>query len=49
MHRGVFHGLATAARAEGLLSLWKGLLPRLMLKSFGSSIWYSVYMAMGGR
>ena len=47
--KGIFHGLSTAARSEGFLSLWKGLLPRLVLKSFGSSIWYSVYMASGGR
>ena len=29
-------------------SLWKGLLPRLVLKSVGSSIWYAVYMAARG-
>ena len=23
---------------------WRGLLPRLVLKSLGSSLWYSVYM-----
>ena len=29
-----------AARQEGVLVLWRGLLPRLLLKSFGSMIWY---------
>eukprot|EP01046_Picozoa_sp_COSAG06_P007483 COSAG06_NODE_366_length_16768_cov_145.097246_3_plen_480_part_00 len=44
-YRGVFHGLASAAGADGLVSLWRGLLPRLFLKSVGSSVWYTVYMA----
>ena len=43
-YRNVAHGLLTAARTEGLLVLWRGLLPRLVLKSLGSSLWYSVYM-----
>ena len=39
-------GLVKAARTEGVLVLWRGLLPRLLLKSCGSSIWYSVYMTV---
>ena len=31
-YRNVAHGLLTAARTEGLLVLWRGLLPRLVLK-----------------
>ena len=31
--------------ADGVAALWRGLLPRLVLKSFGSSVWYTVYMA----
>ena len=42
--RGCVHGLQTAARREGLYSLWKGLLPRLLTKAFGSVIWYTTYM-----
>jgi hypothetical protein len=34
-----------AAALEGVGALWKGLLPRLVLKSLGSSLWYAVYMA----
>ena len=26
---------------EGALALWRGLLPRLLLKSFGSMIWWA--------
>ena len=44
-YKGVFDGLRSVARTEGVLSLWKGLLPRLVLKSLGSSVWLSVYMA----
>ena len=44
-YKGVFDGIRQAAAKEGIMSLWKGLLPRLIQKSFGSSIWYMVYMA----
>ena len=44
-YEGLLHGLQTAARREGLYSLWKGLLPRLLTKAFGSVIWYTTYMA----
>ena len=44
-YTGLADGLAKAARQEGLLALWKGLLPRLLLKSVGSAIWYAAYMA----
>ena len=44
-YAGLVDGLRKAARAEGALALWRGLLPRLLLKSLGSTIWYAVYMA----
>ena len=43
-YEGLLHGLGTAVRTEGLYSLWKGLLPRLLTKSMGSVIWYTTYM-----
>ena len=43
-YEGLAHGLQTAVRREGLYSLWKGLLPRLLTKSLGSVIWYTTYM-----
>ncbi|EOD27589.1 hypothetical protein EMIHUDRAFT_457130 [Emiliania huxleyi CCMP1516] len=33
-----------ASRAEGMASLWRGLLPRLVTKSTGSLVWYTTYM-----
>ena len=44
-YRGLCHGLRSAVRAEGAASLYRGLLPRLVLKSCGGSIWYTTYMA----
>ena len=41
---GLVHGLRRAARSEGVLSLWKGLAPRLLIKGMGSTIWYTTYM-----
>ena len=38
--------LLQAAKDEGIAVLWRGLLPRLLLKSMGSMIWYTVYMAI---
>jgi len=43
-YRSVVHGLSTAFRTEGLAALYRGLLPRLLLKSVGGALWYSVYM-----
>ena len=43
-YAGVVHGLRQAARSEGVLSLWKGLAPRLLIKGLGSTIWYTAYM-----
>lgn len=43
-YRGVIHGLRSVAATDGMLGLWRGLLPRLVLKSVGSSLWYTVYM-----
>ena len=47
-YAGMMDGMKQVAAKEGVLSLWKGLLPRLVLKSVGSSIWYAVYMAARG-
>ena len=44
-YTGVYHGLRSAAMTDGVAALWRGLLPRLVLKSVGSSVWYTVYMA----
>ena len=43
-YRGLLHGLWRAASADGVHSLWRGILPRLLIKGFGSSLWYSAYM-----
>jgi hypothetical protein len=43
-YEGLAHGLQKAVSSEGLYSLWKGLLPRLLTKSMGSVIWYTTYM-----
>ena len=34
-------GLRKAAADEGVTALYRGLLPRLLLKSLGGAIWYS--------
>lgn len=47
-YSGMVDGLRRAVAAEGLPSLWRGLLPRLLLKSLGSSLWYAVYMSARG-
>ena len=38
-------GLRKAAAEEGLVALYRGLLPRLLLKSVGGAIWYSTYVS----
>lgn len=43
-YESLVHGLRKAVRSEGVLSLWKGLLPRLLTKGLGSLIWYTSYM-----
>uniref|UniRef100_A0A7S1TXY9 ADP,ATP carrier protein n=1 Tax=Phaeomonas parva TaxID=124430 RepID=A0A7S1TXY9_9STRA len=43
-YRGVGHGLRRAVRAEGLVTLWRGSLPRLVIKASGSSLWFTTYM-----
>jgi len=45
-YTGLVDGLRKAVKQEGLIVLWRGLLPRLLLKSLGSSIWYAVYMGV---
>jgi len=45
-YHGLVDGMRKALQQEGALALWRGLLPKLLLKSVGSSIWYSVYMAV---
>eukprot|EP00614_Pseudopedinella_elastica_P024768 CAMPEP_0172645574 /NCGR_PEP_ID=MMETSP1068-20121228/239800_1 /TAXON_ID=35684 /ORGANISM="Pseudopedinella elastica, Strain CCMP716" /LENGTH=297 /DNA_ID=CAMNT_0013459811 /DNA_START=150 /DNA_END=1043 /DNA_ORIENTATION=+ len=47
-YTGVVDGIYQVAKSEGVGSLWKGLLPRLILKSLGSSVWYAVYMGARG-
>jgi len=42
-YRGLFDGLQKAVSSEGIASLYRGLLPRLLLKSLGGSIWYTTY------
>jgi len=42
-YRGLFDGLRRAVSSEGISSLYRGLLPRLLLKSLGGSIWYTTY------
>lgn len=44
-YTGLVDGLRKASLREGPMALWRGLLPRLLLKSCGSSIWYMTYMA----
>lgn len=43
-YTGLLHGLRQIVATEGVRSLWRGLLPRLLLKSLGSMIWYPVYV-----
>jgi len=43
-YTGLVDGLRSIARDEGVLALWRGLLPRLVLKAVGSLIWYPVYV-----
>lgn len=38
-YKGLFDGLSHAARTEGIAALYRGLLPRLVLKSLGGAIW----------
>jgi hypothetical protein len=47
-YRGLVHGLREAIRAEGIASLYRGLLPRLILKSVGGSLWYTTYHSVKG-
>ena len=37
-------GLSQAFHTEGIAALYRGLLPRLVLKSLGGAIWYSTYL-----
>ena len=43
-YRGFLDGLRVASRQEGVLALWQGLLPRMVTKATGSTIWYTTYM-----
>ena len=45
-YTGMIHGLRQIVSTEGVASLWRGLLPRLLLKALGSMIWYPVYMSV---
>ncbi|MQM14992.1 hypothetical protein Taro_047931, partial [Colocasia esculenta] len=55
-YKGMFHAIRTIAAEEGLLALWKGLLPRLMRIPPGQAIMWavadqdsSVLLVYGGR
>jgi solute carrier family 25 citrate transporter 1 len=41
-YRGLVHGIVTIAREEGVLALWKGLLPRLLRIPPGQAITWAV-------
>jgi len=41
-YAGLVDGIAQAARNEGFMALYRGLLPRLLLKSLGGAIWCSL-------
>lgn len=43
-YKSLADGLAKASKAEGYAALYRGLLPRLILKSLGGAIWYSTYI-----
>ena len=43
-YRSLGDGLAKAVASEGYAALYRGLLPRLILKSLGGAIWYSTYV-----
>lgn len=43
-YRGLRDGISKATAAEGVSALYRGLLPRLLLKSIGGAIWYSTYV-----
>jgi hypothetical protein len=42
-YRGLLDGMRSSVYTEGVFSLYRGLLPRLLLKSLGGSIWYTTY------
>jgi len=40
---GLTDGIRSVVASEGVAALWRGVLPRLILKSLGSAIWLAVY------
>jgi len=42
-YAGLVDGIRVVAATEGVLSLWKGVVPRFAVKSIGSAIWLAVY------
>lgn len=46
VYRGWVHCMSTMVKEEGLLSLWKGTLPRLLWVGMSSAIWYGTYQAV---
>jgi len=40
----LYDGLSQAFKHEGIAALYRGLLPRLLLKSLGGAIWFSTYI-----
>lgn len=43
VYRGWLHCLATIIKEEGIISLWKGTLPRLIWVGTSSALWYGTY------
>jgi hypothetical protein len=43
-YSGFLDGVRRARQAEGVFALWQGLLPRMITKASGSTIWYTTYM-----
>lgn len=46
IYRGWLHCMTTMVKEEGVLSLWKGTLPRLVWVGASSAIWYGTYQAV---
>ena len=46
VYRGWLHCISTMIKEEGVLSLWKGTLPRLIWVGASSAIWYGTYMCV---
>lgn len=45
IYRGWVHCMQTIIKEEGVRSLWKGTIPRLVWVGASSAIWYGTYQA----